>query len=202
MTDLEPLMNRRRLTVTLAFALPLGGLAAACAAYWVFGRAEEVSLADVDYSLEADGVRNPVMVPPRARLPENMPVVGVSINGRSRAYAIWALASDPTQHVVNDVIEGAPVTITYCDLNDCARVFTKADGSGAALDVKVGGLQKGKMVLIVGGRKFLQEAEDVPLDEVPFEHTTWKDWKAHHADSEVYIGWQRRDPGGGAMSAD
>ena len=44
--------------------------------------------------------------------------------------------------------------------------------------------------------------KEVPLDDVPFEHTTWKDWKGEHADSEVYIGWQRRDPGGGAMSAD
>ena len=82
MIDLEPLMNRRRLTVSPAFALPLGAPAAAFAAYWLFDPSEEVSLDAVDYSFEADGVRNAVMLPARVRLPENMPVVGVSINGR------------------------------------------------------------------------------------------------------------------------
>ena len=32
----------------------------------------------------------------------------------------YGLGSHVTRHVVNDVVAGRPVTVTYCDKNDCA----------------------------------------------------------------------------------
>src|SRR5688572_9755512 len=60
-------------------------------------------------------------------LPDDAPVIGVSAGGRHRAYAISAfLAID--RHVANDMLNGVPVTVAYCDLTDCVRVYTDPDG--------------------------------------------------------------------------
>ncbi len=57
-------------------------------------------------------------------------VVGVVSNGRARAYRLDAMR-DRARHIVNDVVGGSAVTVTYCDLTDCIRSY--ADPSSAAV---------------------------------------------------------------------
>src|SRR5215472_8987706 len=57
---------------------------------------------------------------------ENTPVIGVSIGNQHRAYALQAVFQQDS-HVINDWLGAAPVSVTYCDLCDCVRVFTAPD---------------------------------------------------------------------------
>lgn len=71
----------------------------------------------------------PVFVPSadRATLAEDEPVISVSINGDARAYPLQILI---WHEIVNDVVGGIPVAVTYCPLCNAAIVFDRRiDGS-------------------------------------------------------------------------
>jgi len=99
-----------------------------------------------------------------------------------------------------------PITATYCVLCDFARVFTKSGHSGKVLDVGCDSeLHEGKMMLLIDDQGFLCDADDVPLDDMPFERMSWKAWKAEHPDTDIYIGaWRpgEKDPGEDDMTAE
>jgi len=55
-------------------------------------------------------------------LTDTEPVIGISVNGDSRAYPLRIL----TWHeIVNDVVGGVPVAVTYCPLCNAAIVFDR-----------------------------------------------------------------------------
>jgi hypothetical protein len=55
-------------------------------------------------------------------LPDTEPVVGVYLNGQYRAYPLRVL----TWHeIVNDDIDGTPITVTFCPLCNAAIVFDR-----------------------------------------------------------------------------
>ncbi len=55
-------------------------------------------------------------------LADTVPVIGLLINGDARAYPLGIL----TQHeIVNDVVGGVPVTVTFCPLCNSAIVFER-----------------------------------------------------------------------------
>ena len=61
-------------------------------------------------------------VPGHDDLAPNEPVVGLTINGDARAYPLRIL----TWHeIVNDVVGGVPVAVTYCPLCNSAPVFER-----------------------------------------------------------------------------
>ena len=63
-----------------------------------------------------------------SKIPDNDEVIGVVINGQPRAYWLKALKYPPW-HIVNDVVVGVPVSVTYCDRTDCTRVYTNSQSS-------------------------------------------------------------------------
>ncbi len=130
-----------------------------------------------------------------AELGDDEAVVGVSAGGRSRAYRVAALSMGHATHVVNDVLGGVPVSVTYCNIHQCARAFT-ADESDGPLELSQGGLVTGSMVLRAGGHAYRQDS-GAPLDpnDPPFpyaaypeEVTTWGEWRQAHPDTDVYLG--------------
>ena len=130
-----------------------------------------------------------VVLPPvesanSATIADDSQIIGVEVDGRWRAYCIGEMQS-PTTHVVNDLFAEVPVTVTFCDLSNCARVFTQPDELNRPLDVGVGGFRDGQLLLHVDRRNFSQDAPDVPLHDLEFERTTWKEWKTAHPDTEV-----------------
>src|SRR5262249_58636248 len=91
------------------------------------------------------GIRPPpVQAAAAAQLPDDAPVAGVVAGGQARAYLLTAMTG-LTAHVVNDLVGGTPVTVTYCDRTDCLCGFT-ADTPGQPLEVNVGGWA-GKLML-------------------------------------------------------
>lgn len=56
----------------------------------------------------------------KAGLPDNEPVIGVVINGDARAYPIRILI---WHEIVNDLVGGMPIAVTFCPLCNSAVVF-------------------------------------------------------------------------------
>lgn len=145
---------------------------------------------------EAPGIDRPPAVPAAdAALADNEAVVGVSAGGRRRAYSVRALARTAESHIVNDVLDGVPVSVTYCDIYRCTRVFTGGP-PGEPLDLSQGGLTDGGMVLKSGSHTYRQDSGEAlepggsPLryGSLPCEETTWGAWRHAHPDTDVYTG--------------
>jgi hypothetical protein len=138
-----------------------------------------------------------------ANLPDGLDVIGVAIGGKHRAYLVRALAP-VNGHVVNDMVDTTPVTITFCSRLGSAKVFT-AKSRGAPLSVSVAGWRKirpegGGLVLKANGKRYLQNsgkavdspgAAGFPYPELPFTRTKWEVWKKAHPDTDLYLGNER-----------
>ena len=92
--------------------------------------------------------------------------------------------SGMSEHVVSEIYEDLPIVVTYCDESECVRVFQGEVGE-EKLDIMQAGLAAGHMAVLVNGRSFLQEAEDIPYSEYPFELMLWGEWKTNHPDGLV-----------------
>ena len=84
-----------------------------------------------------------------AKLPPDEVVVGIEVDGKARAYRIGAF-QHPSGHLVNDLIGGVPVSVGYCNLSDCLRVYTDPRGS-APLEIEVAGRYGSEMVVKFNG---------------------------------------------------
>jgi hypothetical protein len=151
----------------------------------------------------APGITKPLTVPAsKAGLPDDEPIIGVEMNGQYRAYLLSAMRGT-TSHVVNDVIGLAPVTVTYCDLANCARGFTSKNRS-KPLDISTAGLFNGNLLLRTDGEMFSQPTGEglrkdgatfKPFDDHPLVRTTWKAWRDEHPKTDVYLGPKERPRG-------
>jgi hypothetical protein len=162
--------------------------------------------------VDLPGVRLPAALPAdQAPLRDEAPVVGVEVGGQCRAYALAAFAPAGRgygRHVVNDLIGTTPITVTFCDRTECARVFIGPEG-GTPLDIGVGGWtgdgERGAMLLKVGDARYYQATgrplgggENIPYAEAQFLWTTWGQWREAHPDTAVYVGDPPYRPQGGA----
>ena len=89
-----------------------------------------------------------------------------------------------SEHVVSEIYEDLPIAVTYCNESECVRVFQGQVGE-EKLDIMQAGLAAGHMAILVDGQSFLQEAEDIPYSEYPFELMSWVEWKTNHPDGLV-----------------
>lgn len=131
-----------------------------------------------------------------ARMSPGEVVIGVEVDGKSRAYRLGALAGYRS-HLVNDVVGTVPVSVAYCNLTDCVSVYTGSVGAGP-LEVEVAGLLKLEMVLRVNGNLYYQKSQapldpaqavpEMPLRAIAPTRTTWAQWRRGHPESDVYVG--------------
>lgn len=144
------------------------------------------------------GIAPPIVTPPVRRaddvdLPDDAPVVGVVVHGKARAYALASL-SPMLRHVVNDLIDEVPVSVTYCDLARCARACT-SDRHGKPLARSQTGRRNDGLLLTYEGHVYAQatgqplgDEGGPPLRGMELEETTWKAWQEKHVATEVYVG--------------
>ena len=193
--DGERSSHSLRRVVRLAIPTLLWGLVAAGILYALFWA--ERSPADLE-ELDLAGVSEPHAVPAtQSVLPEQDEVIGVTVNGKHRAYSVSTL-SDITRHVVNDRVGETPIAVTYCDRSNCAKVF-RGEANGQSLNVGIGGYlgtrAAGSLLLKLAGTRYRQDtgkavgsAESLPLRESEITRTTWRQWRTEHPDSDVYDG--------------
>ena len=159
------------------------------------GRPRDVSIYTL---LPKDGIRSiddPRFVPASAAGPDMVDqefVIGLIINGDTRAYPITVLSR---HEIVNDVVGGTPIAVTYCPLCFTGIVYDRRVG-GETLEFGV----SGKLVmndLVMFDRQsdslwqqILGEGIDgrykgTRLTAVPATQTTWAQWRAAHPETLV-----------------
>ena len=121
-----------------------------------------------------------------AELSDDMKVIGIVMSSGPRAYVIASMSQMST-HVVNDLVDGIPLSVSYCDRTKCARVLTR-DDSDEMIDLMVGGFREGAMLLRLDGIMYPQDSEDIPLIDMEYTCTDWRSWYADHPDTTVFVG--------------
>mgnify|MGYP006099328907 FL=1 len=121
-----------------------------------------------------------------ARVTGTEQVIGITIGDEHRAYLVDAFAP-LGQKVVNDLINGIPVTVTYCDIYESARAFTSSD-RGEYLTVGLGGWMNKEMFFYFNNIRFAHSSKNAPLPDYPYIITTWGEWLEEHPESRIYLG--------------
>ena len=133
-----------------------------------------------------------VAVAQAAYLKPNHRVVGIVLNGESRAYPVPILN---WHEIVNDEIDGQRFAVTYCPLCGTAVAFD-ATIDGKPTDFGVSGLLYNSDVLLydrateslwsqILGKSIAGERVGKQLTPLPISHTTWRDWREKHPDTLV-----------------
>jgi hypothetical protein len=122
-------------------------------------------------------------------------VFGVRIGGDARAYPVKILA---WHEMMNDVVDGEPVTLSYCTLCGSGILFSARGPSGEAYTFGTSGLlyRSNKLMFDRGTLSLWNNltgepvigraaAEPVPLEVLPMTLTTWRDWRSRHPETTV-----------------
>jgi hypothetical protein len=131
------------------------------------------------------GLRNPDLHPVKLTSVSNdEKVIGVVVDDQPIAYVVEELASP---HIVNSMVQGKPISVTYCELVRCARVLT-ADSS-EPIPLNLGG-QDGNMQMVFEfkGARYAQESKKLPLEDHLFEVCTFGEWRGKHPGTLVFTG--------------
>jgi hypothetical protein len=188
---------------TLAVASPLFGYYLYLIEEWESYQAPRAEPSDSDIFIVVSGIPMPPAQPAsEAGLDEDAEVIGVCVGGQARAYAVASMGFSPTRHVVNDMLGGRAVSVTYCDRRRCSRVFT-SESAGGPLALDVGGWKEHKgMMLHVEGVHYSQETSEnltaegeapLPFSEWLHERTSWGAWRKAHPNTDVYLGQRPTD---------
>ena len=125
-------------------------------------------------------------------LAENEPVMSFEMNGDARAYPLQIM----TWHeIVNDVVGGEPVTITFCPLCNTAIAFSRVlDGFLYAFGVS-GGLRVSNQIIYdrqteswwqqIGGDAIVGELTGAKLIPLPVSIVSWKDFQENFPNGQV-----------------
>jgi hypothetical protein len=141
------------------------------------------------------GIKSPIAFSAsEVAIADDSEVIGICVEGHARAYLLEAMSGGPTVHVINEVFGHRPISVTYCDLSGCSRVFAGSN-STEPLDFRVAGLRNGSLVLRVDDVLYAQSSKEniqrtgkIPYREWPHMRSTWKDWRMDHPDTDIYIG--------------
>ena len=123
-------------------------------------------------------------------LDDEEPVISLNINGTARAYPVQIL----TWHeIVNDVVAGVPVTVTYCPLCNSAVAYNRQLGDPSKsqselLDFGTSGFLFNSSLVMYDrqtetlwthfdGRAVVGELEGLQLDFFPISIISWSAWR-------------------------
>ncbi|WP_337862674.1 DUF3179 domain-containing protein [Nitrososphaera sp.] len=123
-------------------------------------------------------------------------VIGLAIEGDAKAYPLKILV---WHEIVNDVVGGEPVAVTYCPLCFTSQVFKRTlsgDESSAAAEFGTSGkLYNSNLVMYdrsteslwsqALGQAIAGERAGERLERVPFDLAQWGDWKRLYPQSRV-----------------
>ncbi len=138
-------------------------------------------------------IYDPQFVPAAAvRLPDDELVIGSSVNGDARAYPAGILY---TREMVNDVVGGVPVLVTWCPRCYTALVHDRRVNGTTAVFGNQGALYQGAMTWFdheTGsiwsqplGKALVGPRFGATLSLMPSQLTTWREWVKAHPDTAV-----------------
>jgi len=127
-------------------------------------------------------------------LTDRDPVIGLDINGDARAYPLRILI---WHEIVNDVVGGKPVAITYCPLCNSAIVFDATIEGQAHTFGTTGKLRNSDLVMYdrvteswwqqFTGRAIAGVYTGIKLTSLPSRLEAWSDFKARFPDGKVLV---------------
>lgn len=143
----------------------------------------------------------PEFIPPKeSLLNDRSLVIGLSVNGEAKAYPITILAR---HEMVNDVIGGVPVLITWCPVCGTALVHDRRIDGQAHTFGNHGALYLNAMTWFdheteslwsqPAGLALSGEYKGVQLDMVPSSMGSWEAWRRAYPDTEVLYSGVGRD---------
>lgn len=126
-------------------------------------------------------------------------VIGVAFGGEARAYPLRLMR---WHEVVNDVVGGEAIAVTYGPLCDSVAVFSRALGGGIVelglsgllynsnallYDARVGDLSRSPLWVQLSGAAVAgaEPRSAPPLRPMPATLTTWAGWLERHPDTTV-----------------
>ena len=126
-----------------------------------------------------------------AWLSDNDLVFGISINGDVRSYPQRILNR---HEIVNDVVGGTPVLVTFCPLCGTAIAFERTVNGNIVTFGVSGKLVNSNLVMYnradnslwqqQGGEQIVGDHPGTKLPKVPLTTTTWGQWKFSHPDTK------------------
>jgi hypothetical protein len=119
-------------------------------------------------------------------------VVGYIAGGQAYAYPFKILNY---HEIVNDVLDGVPVLISYCPLCRSAIVYDRRVGDQLLSFGNTSALYESDLAMVdrntgsywwqVAGRAIVGPLTDSELDPLPSEVATWVDWASRHPETLV-----------------
>jgi hypothetical protein len=123
-------------------------------------------------------------------------VIGVEINGQSRAYPLSTLH---VHEIIHDELGGIPIAVTWHWPSSSPRVFDRRIGEKTEMFGISGLVAGGNQTLYVrrddgeiGGEALISQllgrtitGEPLTLSTLPYRFTDWTTWQAAHADTTV-----------------
>ncbi|MGI9010312.1 MAG: DUF3179 domain-containing protein [Nitrososphaeraceae archaeon] len=120
-------------------------------------------------------------------------VLGLNINGDIRTYPLQILV---WHEIVNDVVGGKPVAVTYCPLCFTNQVFNRTLSDGSIVEFGTSGkLYNSNLVMYdrtsnslwsqALAEGIVGEYAGVKLERIPFDVAYWKEWKELYPESKV-----------------
>ena len=119
-----------------------------------------------------------------AGLGPKTPVVGIEIDGEAVAFPLSQL-EDP--HIVNAMIGGKALSVTFCTLVNCVRVLTD-ESQSQPLDLRLGGQDSNmQMVFMYNGSRYAQESKEIPLVDFPYKRCSLAEWQAKYPKTKIFV---------------
>ena len=139
-----------------------------------------------DMELSEAGITDPYYhKPDEIAFADDVEVIGIEVDGTFRAFLKQGM-SELDQHMVHVTQNGKRLTIVYCNMTNCTRIFVPAEMSTG--EIRIGGLIKNQMAIEVQGKRYRLDDDQIPLEQYPLTETSWGEWKKAHPDTEIYIG--------------
>ncbi len=118
-------------------------------------------------------------------------VMGISLNGASRAYPLTMLA---WHHIVNNQVNGKPMGMTYCPICNTAIAF-ESEVEGNVLQFDVVTNYRANLVMVdrqtgswwqqLTGKAIQGQLSGTALKLIPVDLMTWGAWKELYPDTRV-----------------
>ena len=118
-------------------------------------------------------------------------VMGISLNGASRAYPLTMLA---WHHIVNNEVNGKPMGMTYCPICNTAIAF-ESEVEGNVLQFDVVTNYRANLVMVdrqtgswwqqLTGKAIQGQLSGTALKLIPVDLMTWGAWKELYPDTRV-----------------